>query len=170
MFLTIFAWWWKDPDPYLWLTEPETEDQKLTDPPGPPDLERLFANIQWRLYRIFVNSRPAPLCWHPMQRNCVSFSSDQDWISTIRAFLTKRYNIYEVGPRIRSVLWIRIDPDLYWDADPDSGVWKLTTVKKWTCFPAFLKGFCTFVNRGYVFWPITYFKYIFHVKIQLFWQ
>jgi hypothetical protein len=22
-FLTTFAWWWKDPDPYLWLTDPE---------------------------------------------------------------------------------------------------------------------------------------------------
>ncbi len=31
VFLTIFAWWWKDPDPdpYLWLTDPDA------DPGGP---------------------------------------------------------------------------------------------------------------------------------------
>ncbi len=23
VFLTIFAWWWKDPDPYFWLTDPD---------------------------------------------------------------------------------------------------------------------------------------------------
>jgi hypothetical protein len=24
-FLTIFAWWWKDPDLYLWLTDPDAD-------------------------------------------------------------------------------------------------------------------------------------------------
>ncbi len=30
IFRIIFAWWWKDPDPYLWLTDKGA--QKLTDP------------------------------------------------------------------------------------------------------------------------------------------
>ncbi len=38
VFLTIFAWWWKDPelepDPYLWLMNPDADTgaQKHADP------------------------------------------------------------------------------------------------------------------------------------------
>ncbi len=37
-FSSFFAWWWKDPDmetdpdQYLWLTDPDPEDQKFLDP------------------------------------------------------------------------------------------------------------------------------------------
>ncbi len=51
------------------------------------------------------------------------------------------------------MLWILIridlavldpDPDPYWDADPEVG--KLTKISKETWFPAFQKGFCTFLD------------------------
>ncbi len=36
VFLTIFAWWWKDPEPDshpdLWLTDPDPGGPKITDP------------------------------------------------------------------------------------------------------------------------------------------
>ncbi len=37
VFLTIFAWWWKepDPDPYLWLMVPDPGGPKQTDPTDP---------------------------------------------------------------------------------------------------------------------------------------
>ncbi len=29
VFLTTFAWWWKGPDPYPWLTDPYPEGSKI---------------------------------------------------------------------------------------------------------------------------------------------
>ncbi len=64
VFLTIFAWWWKDPDPYLWLADLDPGGPKTYWSSGSGILDaipwRFFAILKWRLCRIFVNSRPAP--------------------------------------------------------------------------------------------------------------
>ncbi len=49
--------------------------------------------------------------------------------------------------------WIRIRFRIG-NADPDSGAWKLTKIYEWTLFPAFQKGFCTFVGMFFDLLPI----------------
>ncbi len=53
------------------------------------------------------------------------------------------------------------------NADPDPGACKLTKINKYIWFSAFQKSFLPSYRR-YVFWPITYLKYIFHLNIQFF--
>jgi hypothetical protein len=51
------------------------------------------------------------------------------------------------------------------DPDPDAEAWNFY---KYTWLSSFQKGFFTFVGLFFDLLPGTYFKYIFHVKIQLF--
>jgi len=65
--------------------------------------------------------------------------------------------------------WIRIllavlDPDPYWECGSRSIEIDQNLQKK-PCFLPFKKAFCTFVFVCMFFWPITYSKYIFRVKL-----
>ncbi len=60
------------------------------------------------------------------------------------------------------LFWIRIHTG---NADPDPSAWKLTRLNKLTLFPAFQKGFCTFVVCRFFF---TYYRYLLSCKILTF--
>ncbi len=74
-------------------------------------------------------------------------------------------NVGDPDSHGRALIWlsrIRIRMGI---ADPDPGGWKLTRTNRETWFPAFQKCFCTFAS---MFWPFTYFKYIFYANFHLF--
>jgi hypothetical protein len=61
-FFTIFAWWWKDPDPeldpeqgpYLWLTDPDADpggQKTYTDPDHPVRIPNTEGN--WQIKRLY---------------------------------------------------------------------------------------------------------------------
>ncbi len=85
VFLTIFAWWWKDPDPdlYLWLTDPDA------DPGGPKTYGSGSTTLLWRLSVLYV-------MWWDYSHNTQLFSlwcKVCEWVFPARMH-TWRGNIY----------------------------------------------------------------------------
>jgi hypothetical protein len=60
-----------------------------------------------------------------------------------------------------------VDPDPYWKCGSGSGSIEIAQNLHKTWFSAFQKGFCIF--EGMFFWTFTYFKYIFHLKLNFLW-
>ncbi len=78
VFLTNFAWWWKDPDPYLLLTDPDPGGSKTYGSSGSGTLDAIhdyFSPIYMTAVPNFVNYLfvPSPLLRSHKQRNSLFF-------------------------------------------------------------------------------------------------
>jgi hypothetical protein len=120
---------------------------------------------------LFVGAKNSQYWWVSIQ-NTHPFSTVREWIS---------FNLLQSAGFL-AVLWIRIlmDPHSFGCPGSRSGSVLAMRIRpqehgnwpKFTNIPVFLpfkKAFVpSFRNRRYDFWAITYFNYIFHVKIQIF--
>ncbi len=105
VFLTIFAWWWKDsdPDPHLWLVDP--------DPGGP----KTCGSGSGTLGREGRTARHHNFCTHSDETKVrfgdidLTLNTLSQILSTGRFFLDRGHIMRQVVLRIHDILvWIRI--------------------------------------------------------------
>ncbi len=105
-FLTIFAWWYKDPEPYLWLTDPDP------DPGGQKTNGTVRIQIRNSVCQTGLWYRTSLLDFH-CHCNAGCTLGAPLWLFV---FLNLKYPVVRLsGYRIldRVLFWLKKDPDTW---------------------------------------------------------